>query len=102
MSSAVHSPKPYGIPPKTKTSPKVVAAAILGFLAPALYLTLGYLTSNEGRQMFDGMHPVLQVFLGALFTSAAVWLGSYMRRDGLREAGARAQAGPDATGTFRP
>lgn len=77
-------------PPRTPVSPKVIAATIAAFLAPALYLTIGYLTTDEGKQIYAGLHPVLRIFIGGVISSAAVALSSYVKRDRLREAGARA------------
>lgn len=73
--------------PKTPTSPKVILAAIFGFVAPALFLTVGYLTTDEGEQIYSSVHPVLRVFLAGLLTSASVYLAGYLKRDRLRERG---------------
>lgn len=73
--------------PKTPTSPKVILAAIFGFVAPALFLTIGYLTTDDGQQIYSSLHPVLRVLIGGLITSASVYLAGYLKRDRLRERG---------------
>lgn len=93
MSETAPTPPVVGVPPETKVSPKVALAALLGFLAPALLATIAYLTGPEGQTLFTSLPPVLVVFLLAVLTSLATFLGGYLKRDPLREEGARALYG---------
>lgn len=91
MTETAETPPLANPPPPTKVSPKVVMSAVLGFLAPALLAVIVYLQTPAGQSSFGGLSPVLVILLGGLLTSAATFLGGYLKRDPLRELGARAQ-----------
>lgn len=78
-----------GTPPKTPPSPKVIAAAVAGFVAPAILLGLIFLQTDEGQEYFGGLPKILIVIIGGLLASAVTYVSGYVKRDPIREAGAR-------------
>lgn len=74
--------------PKTKISPKVVASTVAAFLIPTVIILIDYLL-GEGRGIFAGWHPVLQLAIFSLLTSLGTLVAGFVKRDGLRELGAR-------------
>lgn len=74
--------------PKTPVSPKVVLAAALAFLAPTVIIVLDYLL-GEGAGVFAGWHPIAQIAVLSILTSIASFVAGYVKRDPIRETGAR-------------
>jgi hypothetical protein len=73
--------------PKTKVSPKVVFAAVAAFAAPTVLIVLG-----EGKGLFAGWPVIAQIAVLSILTSVATAIAGYVKRDPLREAGARGTA----------
>lgn len=97
MSDPIPNPTPVGVPPATKTSPKVVAAQAWAFIAPVLLAAamalVSWLLTDDGRTVFRELPVWAQVPIFAAVASLAARLGGYLQRDGLREEGARALYG---------
>jgi hypothetical protein len=74
--------------PRTPPSPKVILAAAASFLAPTIIIVLDYLL-GEGRGIFTNLPVIAQIAIFSLITSASTLVAGYMKRDKLREAGAR-------------
>jgi hypothetical protein len=77
--------------PKTKVSPKVVFAAVAAFAAPTVLIVLDYLL-GEGKGLFAGWPVIAQIAVLSILTSVATAIAGYVKRDPLREAGARGTA----------
>ena len=75
-------------PPKTKISPKVVAAAIAAFLLPTVAIVLDYLLGS-GSGIFAGWPVIAQIAVMSVLTSLAAAVAGYQKRDPIRESGAR-------------
>jgi hypothetical protein len=76
------------VPPKTPVSPKVVISTVLAFVAPALVAALSYIADN-GVSIIGIENPILGTLVIALISSAVTFLGGYLKRDPIRESGAR-------------
>jgi len=74
--------------PDTSVSPKVVVSTILAFIAPALIAALSYIADN-GVSVIGIDNPILGTLVIGLISSAVTFLGGYLKRDPLREEGAR-------------
>lgn len=74
--------------PKTPPSPKVVFSAVAAFLAPTIIIILDYLI-GEGRGIFANLPVIAQIAIFSLITSAAAFVSGYIKRDAIRETGAR-------------
>jgi len=86
------NPVPIGTPPKTKPSPKVVMAAVLAFVAPAVIAALTYI-QDAGVEIIGISNPILGTLVTGLIVSALTFLAGYVKRDPIRESGARRALG---------
>jgi len=73
---------PAHVNPETTWSPKVIAAAVASFLAPAILATIVYIIANPDSLPIHS--PILGVLVFAVLTSAATTISSYLKRDPLR------------------
>lgn len=77
---------------KTPVSPKVIAAALVPLVVPAILAMLAYLQTNDGQSLLGSL-PVLAVIgINALGTTIAAALSGWLVKDRLRIAGAKAEA----------
>jgi hypothetical protein len=67
-----------------KVSPKVVASAVAGFVAPAILLGLLFLQTDDGQVYFGGLPKILVVIIGGLLASAVTFVSGYIKRDPAR------------------
>jgi len=87
MSDPIEPPVPgteHGVyvDPETTWSPKVIAAAVASFIAPAILATIAYVVSNPDSLPIH--NPILGVLVFAILTSATTTISGYLKRDPLR------------------
>jgi len=88
MSNPIEGTVLDGPAPKTPVSPKVIVAGILAFLVPATLAALTYI-NDAGVEVIGINNPILGTFVTGLIVSGITSLGAWLKRDPIRESGAR-------------